>query len=236
MLSSTGPSPANGLHWGLDVALPSRIRPGQRTLYVSGWCFDQKRPIRQLELTVDGAGQVPIAWGAPRLDIHKRFNRVANARYSGFWALLQLPQPAEERRVHLGLRASINGRDLVHELGSVQIGWSAVQPWSAPPGISAKQPPLIAICMATYNPRPKDFARQIDSIRAQTHSNWVCLISDDASDGESRAAMIKILDGDTRFAFRPNRQRLGFYRNFERCLASVPETAGYVALSDQDDV
>ncbi len=34
--------------------------------------------------------------------------------------------------------------------------------------------------MATYNPPDELFERQIDSIREQTHSDWVCVISDDA--------------------------------------------------------
>ena len=43
------------------------------------------------------------------------------------------------------------------------------------------------------------------------------------------------VEGDPRFVISRAPSRLGFYRNFERCLTLVPEAASYVALSDQDD-
>ena len=41
--------------------------------------------------------------------------------------------------------------------------------------------PLVAICMATYEPDSAQLRRQLDSIRSQTHENWICVISDDHS-------------------------------------------------------
>jgi glycosyltransferase involved in cell wall biosynthesis len=95
--------------------------------------------------------------------------------------------------------------------------------------------PLIAICMATYNPPPELFRRQIESIVAQTHRNWVCVISDDASQPESLAKMENVIRSDSRFILSVSPERLGFYHNFERCLSMVPDQAEFVALSDQDD-
>jgi glycosyltransferase involved in cell wall biosynthesis len=89
--------------------------------------------------------------------------------------------------------------------------------------------------MATFNPEPALFRRQIESIREQSHQNWICLISDDASRPESFARIEETVGDDPRFRVERNPSRLGVYRNFEHVLGSVPSDAGLVALADQDD-
>lgn len=96
--------------------------------------------------------------------------------------------------------------------------------------------PLIAICMATYNPDLARFQRQIDSLIAQTHRNWICIISDDGSDEEKSRDMKSILAADERLHFFRWPERVGFYRNFERGLELTPPEAEFIALADQDDV
>ncbi len=89
--------------------------------------------------------------------------------------------------------------------------------------------------MATYEP-PRDlFRRQLDSIRAQTHENWVCVISDDCSRPERFKALQDEVGADPRFVVSRSPRRLGFYRNFERALALAPVEADHVAMADQDD-
>ena len=99
----------------------------------------------------------------------------------------------------------------------------------------ASSSPLIAVCMATFDPPLELFQRQIESIRTQTHHNWVCVISDDNSSPERLAAIREVLGGDERFVLVPSEVRRGFYGNFERALALAPAEACYLALSDQDD-
>ena len=95
--------------------------------------------------------------------------------------------------------------------------------------------PLVAIAMATYEP-PRDlFAAQLASIRAQTHPDWVCCISDDGSSLQSFEALLRAVGDDPRFVVSRSPRRLGFLRNFERALTMVPPAARYVALADQDD-
>ena len=102
-------------------------------------------------------------------------------------------------------------------------------------GDPATTEPLVAICLATHNPPAELFERQIESIRAQSHERFVCLISDDASEPEAWKRIERAVESDPRFVISRAPSRLGFYRNFERCLTLVPEAASYVALSDQDD-
>ena len=95
--------------------------------------------------------------------------------------------------------------------------------------------PLVAICMATYEPDPRLLERQIASIREQTHERWVCLVSDDGSGAERLAHLRELIEGDARFTLSVGEGRLGFYANFERALRMVPPQAALVALADQDD-
>jgi glycosyltransferase involved in cell wall biosynthesis len=95
--------------------------------------------------------------------------------------------------------------------------------------------PLVAICMATFEPDPRLLERQIGSIREQTHGNWLCLVSDDGSSAQRLDHLRALIANDERFTLSLGEQRLGFYANFERALGMVPPEAGFVALADQDD-
>jgi glycosyltransferase involved in cell wall biosynthesis len=94
---------------------------------------------------------------------------------------------------------------------------------------------LIAICMATYEPNADLFRAQVESIRAQTDRDWICLVSDDCSRPERLAEIEEVLAGDPRFVLLPSDRRRGFYRNFERLLGLVPAEAELIALCDHDD-
>jgi glycosyltransferase involved in cell wall biosynthesis len=89
--------------------------------------------------------------------------------------------------------------------------------------------------MATHEPPTELFERQLESLREQTHDNWVCVISDDASPHESFAALEVAVGEDSRFRVSRSERRLGFYRNFERALEMTPAEAEFVAFADQDD-
>lgn len=95
--------------------------------------------------------------------------------------------------------------------------------------------PLVAICMATFEPDARLLEGQIGSIREQTHERWRCLISDDGSSAQRLERLRELTAGDERFEISAGGQRLGFYANFERALGMVPPEAAYVALADQDD-
>ena len=87
--------------------------------------------------------------------------------------------------------------------------------------------------MATHEPDPRKIERQLDSIRAQTHTAWICLISDDASSPTGRAALKRAIGNDKRFLLWPSPVRRGATGNFERALWMVPPEADLVAPADQ---
>ncbi|MFH8250748.1 glycosyltransferase [Microbacterium sp. B2969] len=91
------------------------------------------------------------------------------------------------------------------------------------------------IALAAYKPDPALFERQLRSIQSQTVQDFRVVICADGGQGEVRALVARLTDGDQRFSVVGADDRLGFYRNFERALRAVPPEAAWVALSDQDD-
>jgi hypothetical protein len=245
---------ADGLRVHLDAPLPDRLAVGAGTaLFVCGWCVAPAGSIAELTFVVDGVQQPVAAQGMPRLDVlralHPSLDPFAlrgvasdpsstedsglNGYRCGFWGTVTvLPSAAESCQIEL--RARLDGGDHV----SAQLARIPVVDLPAalavPDGLDADGP-LVAICMATYEPPLDLLTAQIESIRAQTHERWVCVISDDCSSPERLDEIRAATSGDPRFAVDRSSQRLGFYRNFERALALAPAQAQFVALADQDD-
>ena len=95
--------------------------------------------------------------------------------------------------------------------------------------------PLVAICLATYNPSIELFTKQINSIIDQTYPNWVCIINDDCSKPEIYSKIRNVVKNEKRITVFQNKHRLGFYYNFEKCLTRVSKETEFVGFSDQDD-
>ncbi|MCW2991137.1 MAG: methyltransferase protein, partial [Solirubrobacterales bacterium] len=195
----------------IESLLPATLPPDRPSA-----AFLQGRAVgvRRLDLLVDGVAQAPLADRMPRSDLGSR---------SGWWAVVTLPGRAAGKAIEIAARA--DGATVA--LGRIPI--EAPAP-AAPAGAS------IAVCMATFEPDPVLFRRQVESLRAQTDTDWVCVISDDGSSPAAVAAMQDVLGADDRFRFSRAPERQVFYRNFERALTLAPPDATLVALSDQDDV
>ena len=212
----------------LDAPVPESLKVGAGTaLFVAGTCFAPGAPIASLTLLVDGEEQPLMAHGMPRLDL-LRASGVATSYRAGFWGFARIaPRPAGTT-LAIGVRARFaGGGDEDAELGRVAI---------AAPAEPLPGTPLVAICMAAFEPPMELFRRQVDSIRAQTLTDWICVVSDDCSHPQRFAEMRAVLDGDPRFVLTRSDRRNGFYHNFERALELAPAGARYVALADQDDV
>ncbi len=205
------------LRHGIDVPESVSVGRGQ-VVDLAGWVSHDDLPVRRVELVADGR-TCPAALGAPGPDGRVTFR----ARV-----------PAREGRVPLRLAVTlVDGTALHRDLPALHGRREEPEP------VRAHWPadgPKVAICLATYHPPRHHLAEQIDSIRAQTHPNWVCVISDDGSDEASRAVLRDVVGDDPRFAVVEHDENVGFYRNFERAMALAPADADLVALSDQDDL
>jgi hypothetical protein len=225
------------LHASLDFPLPRTLAVGAGTaVFACGWCFSPRAGIRELEFVVDGEPQPASAHGMPRGDV---FDSLApdlppGGFHSGFWGVVRIePKPgAAERELLLKVRLE-DGSDATAELGRIPVSVTEEPLQAAPP--QPEPGPLVSIAMATHEPPLDLFRRQVESIRAQTHRNWVCVVSDDCTGPERFEAMREELERDPRFVLSRSPRRLGFYANFERALALAPRDAAYVAMADQDD-
>ena len=247
--------PVPELQVQLDYPLPTELAVGRGTaLFVCGWCFAPGGALRNLELVVDGERQRLMGERMPRGDVfaalHPTLDPFATAGLtfdpqspddpflrsfrSGFWGVARIG-PSQDDDCVIELRATLDGGHVeVAELARIAIDAALPTPMTVPAPDPAAGP-LVAICMATYEPSSELLRRQIDTIKAQSHRNWVCVISDDCSSAACFAAIEEAVKGDPRFVVSRSPRRLNFYRNFERALQLAPLEADYVAMSDQDD-
>jgi glycosyltransferase involved in cell wall biosynthesis len=221
-----------GLCSGLDRPLPDPLCAGLDTdLVVTGWCHHSDFPVSSLELEVDGR-RFPAEFHSFR-----RYERKGSAAWGAFGCVVSIPACQWPRSIEMHLRAVLStGGVATASLGRLNLRPGRVAD-PAPPEVysrSLSADPVV-VCMATYNPPPELFARQIRSLRAQTLRDWVCVICDDHSRHDRFANLLSVVGHDPRFRIYRQPTNRGFYRNFEQCLALVPPTARFVALADQDD-
>ncbi len=226
----------------LEIGPPERLAVGRGTAFVlAGHCYDRAARTRGLAVRVGGSTQPVERFRLPRDDVYESLAASdparAHAYRSGFVALLDVAPPAESTRLDLELILSLaDGTERAVPVGAVDAEPGLAAPADAPaPEPPRLTGPRVAICMATYEPPAELLRRQLDSIRSQTHGNWICVISDDFSSDEAFAQLLAQVEGDERFAVSRSQERLGFYRNFERALSMAPASADYVAFCDQDD-
>ncbi|MQA73287.1 MAG: glycosyltransferase [Solirubrobacterales bacterium] len=248
-------SQATGLDLTLDRPLPRCLPVGQATaVFCVGSCFHPHLVVDELGIVVDGVRHRPLAQAMPRLDRFRSLHPTLRpgeegtvehdpqsprdpelrSYRSGFWATVPIAARGKPGEIELRAEARLaDGTTASAVMGAVEVV-------GRPPGVSldwrpGEDKPLIAICMATFNPDMELFRTQVESLRAQTDGDWVCLISDDRSGPKRFDAIAATVAGDPRFVLSRSDERLGFYRNFERALGMVPEEAELVALCDHDD-
>ena len=214
----------------LDVPLPGELAIGKGTaLFVCGTCFHRDARIRSLAFVIDGVEQPVNAHGMPRLDyfasLHPGVDPYASRRLSsdpaseddplmhsyrsGFWGIVRIgPRGGESCELRLRARL-VGGGEATAPLVRLQLTTLPPRPTVAAPEPGAG--PLVAICMASYEPPVDLFRRQLESIRSQTHRNWLCVISDDCSSPESFTAIQPEVGDDSRFIVSRSPRRLGFY-------------------------
>jgi glycosyltransferase involved in cell wall biosynthesis len=249
------PADGSGLEVTLDRPLPATLTVGPATaVFCVGTCFHRHRRVTDVRVVVNGVRHRPTAHGMPRIDRFREFHPTLSQRAtrsadrdpdspidpelrsyrSGFWATI----PIEPRDVPCELEVGVSARLADGTTASSPLATIEVveRPDPLPYEAAALTgPPLIAICMATYNPNMELFRTQVESIRDQTYRNWVCVISDDCSEPELFNEIAEFIDGDDRFLLSRADSHLSFFRNFERALALAPAEAELLALCDQDD-
>jgi glycosyltransferase involved in cell wall biosynthesis len=244
---------AGGLRVSLDPSPPAALPAGRGdAVFLFGTCFHPRADVIGLEVLVAGAAAPVTDFGLPRLDLFRKLHPnfgvggdppippedrdsledpEVRCYRSGFWATVPIPASEPGAEIPISLRARLgDGSTAEHEIGRIAATTAPVGPAGSGSGEG-----LIAIAMATYNPDMDLFRAQVESLRAQTDENWVCVVNDDRSRPDRFRQIAAELDGDERFVLSRSDRRLGFYRSFERALTLIPDGADLVALCDQDD-
>jgi O-antigen biosynthesis protein len=236
-----GTAEAPQVRVALGAPLPAPLEVGGGTaIRLQGSCVAPGARVVDLHVRV-GDNEAPATQGLPAPE------EIAG---SGWWeALVPIAPVAAPAPARVELRVRLKGRGVVtRDLGSIRLepgvarrtatGEPAVQPLERVAVGGTRSPStsdLVAICLATYDPPLDLLRRQIDSIKAQTHRNWVCIVSDDCSPLEKWRELVRLVGDDERFRLERAHRRGGFYVNFERTLRAAPPEAAYVAFADQDD-
>jgi len=107
------------------------------------------------------------------------------------------------------------------------------------PSTSRRQRSLqrVGIVLAAYQPDQQLFEGQLESIRAQDHPDWFCVVTMDSPMlTTEEAPWIRRYYEDGRFHFYQNDTQLGALKNFERgSHIALDLGAEAIAFSDQDD-
>jgi glycosyltransferase involved in cell wall biosynthesis len=218
----------------IESGLPEVCETGTGRLHVvRGYCFHLHKRTAGLSLLIGEQAHIVEEFEDFRPDIAQQFadrDESGSSVTSGFFAFFEaLPQLAGTQQT-LALEIAFDGgsRQRV-EIGNVAF---------IAPAVPTAQVPVatLTICLATWNPAPEAFARQIDTLIAQDFSDWVCVVNDDDSAKPIFARIREICARDPRFHLFRNQRNLGFYRNFEIALGRVPAGTRFVALCDQDDI
>ncbi|MEK6272401.1 MAG: glycosyltransferase [Actinomycetota bacterium] len=236
--------------------LPSRLAVGGgNALVLCGSCFHRRQRIRELRVGLPGSEVAAIAHGMPRPDLFAALHPALElplathidrddgseedpylmSYRSGFWGIAPFEPIDEPVSTELRATASLeDGTVTTASLGRIELD-PGPGAGATTMGNGRTPGPLVAICMATYDPPLDLFQRQVESIRSQAHANWICVVSDDHSAPARFAEVQGILDGDPRFVVSRSPRRLGYYHNFERALSMTPPSVAYATLADQDD-
>jgi glycosyltransferase involved in cell wall biosynthesis len=96
---------------------------------------------------------------------------------------------------------------------------------------------LVGIVLCSYNPKLDLVAKQIDSLKRQTHTNFICWIVDDVSEKRKVEYIISLISNDSRFKLVVNSNNQKPYLNFENGIRKVLESnPDFISLCDQDDI
>lgn len=223
---------ASGVEVRLRTPLPERLEIGAANALFLHGAVTARSAIDSLELLLGDEPHPLLAAGMPSPGLASELG--PGAERAIFWGLAPLtPAALRDADAEIGIRARLAGGAAVRlRLGSIEIAGPAAAAAPVPrPGAAA----TVAICMATYEPSPELLERQLESLRRQTHADWICLISDDRSSPERLAEVERLVGDDPRFVVSAAARRAGAYENFHRALAMVPPEIPFVALSDQDD-
>jgi glycosyltransferase involved in cell wall biosynthesis len=227
------------VNYSIDISIPSKVIVGHG-VYIpfSGWCFDDEKEIIGVSVCVDNKEYSLTHTSDCRIDVFANYKSTCpglKSLSSGFYGIIPFTKEDIGKTLKLGLIFHYKDYNYSLDMGFVDCQAKREVKTIQQDIENHQVEPLIAICMATYNPKLESFEKQIQSIINQTHQNWVLIVNDDKSPEKSFQQICEVCERDSRIHVFRNESNLGFYKNFERALERVGNVADYIAFSDQDD-
>jgi glycosyltransferase involved in cell wall biosynthesis len=221
------------------------IEDPEHALLVAGWCCPIEDGADLTAVAARVAGRdVAVATMRPRPDVQAHFGGRQNSLHTGFE--LRLPPVAPEDRIDLVARLA-DGRQI--GFWSVRAGdlsgrgpvlcayrsWAALldpDPPAMPPAAGAV---TFSVLVPVHNP-PLPFLRScLDSVRAQSYSEWeLCLVDDASTDPQVRATLQEYAAADSRIRVRYEAVNGGIARTTNAALQAA--TGEFAVFLDHDDV
>ncbi len=236
------------IYFFCDEPSPTDKRPRNRTLILRGWALAEE-PLDGVEVTIPGLATETVSIGVPRPDVKHKLPDLDKNGKSGFSATIDTHSlPNGRHTAHLRLIG--NGQVLQeteteflidHTVGYASDYEEWIAEFEAPANelITLKSSrfsyrPLVSILMPVFNTRPEELSAAINSVIAQSYSNWELCIADD---GSMRPEIKKIL---SECANRHPNIKVSYLEQRRGIAAALNTTLGlasgaYVALLDHDD-
>jgi len=216
----------------LSKTLPESIWSGRGTALLITGHTDKQNLLQDVSILADGvvSSSTLLQLATAEMDDCCTKSTPRSCLLSGFTTLVRFPPVDETKEIALEIRAEFkaNEHETLARSEIMMLQESTVRKTDL-------ESCDVAICMASWEPDAEQLKRQIESIKAQTLTNWHCIINDDASSDETWQRYQDIIGEDSRFSLFRNETNLGFYRNFEVALSRVPAGINFIALADQDD-
>lgn len=95
--------------------------------------------------------------------------------------------------------------------------------------------PLVSIIIPTFN-RAHLIVETLDSVLAQTYSNWECIVVDDGSTDNTEAIVMNYVEKDARFQYHPRPEKYKSGGNGARNYGFELSKGEYVNWFDSDDI
>lgn len=95
--------------------------------------------------------------------------------------------------------------------------------------------PIVSIIIPTYN-RAHLIGETLDSVLAQTYTNWECIVVDDGSTDDTEVLMSKYLKNDSRFHYLQRTEEYVKGANSCRHVGFLKAKGKYINWFDSDDI
>lgn len=215
---------------------------------VRGWCLAQAG-VDSVEIEVAGLSKLSVVPSLPRPDVKKHHGDLDTTGRAGFSAefdSLSLPNGRHAITLRLisrgkAVRITTTAVQIDHEKGFTSDYYRWIHDFEQPdedlltlklPGFALR--PSFSILMPVYNTDERVLTAAVESVIAQSYTNWeLCIADDQSSKPETRAVL-------ERFAAQSDRIKV-IYRTEQGGISQACNTAwqvatgDYIAFLDHDD-